>query len=168
MIFISMIFLQEGSTALSIAMDARRKDLALLIYGSLNFDKRGQIKLSPSVSLFLFLLTLVFTQKRQYIYAISNVNKLIIFQLSCCHNSITQIWARVLLPEAHAFNFSMLDWAWMCKRSALTFLVHCVFNTIFVRYINVWPSKHTTLFQRPSDVPKVQKTLKRRQNNVLC
>ena len=64
MIFISMIFLQEGSTALSIAMDARRKDLALLIYGSLNFDKRGQIKLSPSVSLFLFLLTLVFTQKR--------------------------------------------------------------------------------------------------------
>ncbi|XP_057298791.1 uncharacterized protein LOC130629553 isoform X2 [Hydractinia symbiolongicarpus] len=38
----------EGSTALSIAMDARRKDLALLIYGSLNFDARGRIKLSPS------------------------------------------------------------------------------------------------------------------------
>ena len=60
MIFISIIFLQEGSTALSIAMDARRKDLALLIYGSLNFDKRGQIKLSPSVSLFLFLFHCVF------------------------------------------------------------------------------------------------------------
>jgi len=38
----------EGSTALSIAMDSRRKDLALLIYGSLNFDSRGKIKLSPS------------------------------------------------------------------------------------------------------------------------
>ncbi|XP_047146364.1 uncharacterized protein LOC100203056 isoform X2 [Hydra vulgaris] len=38
----------EGSTALSIAMDARRKDLALLIYGTLNFDARGRIKLSPS------------------------------------------------------------------------------------------------------------------------
>ncbi|XP_066918149.1 uncharacterized protein [Clytia hemisphaerica] len=38
----------EGSTALSIAMDSRRKDLALLIYGSMNFDARGQIKLSPS------------------------------------------------------------------------------------------------------------------------
>ena len=41
----------EGSTALSIAMDARRKDLALLVYGSLNFDARGRIKLSPSVSI---------------------------------------------------------------------------------------------------------------------
>ena len=32
-------------------MDSRRKDLALLIYGSLNFDARGRIKLSPSVSI---------------------------------------------------------------------------------------------------------------------
>ena len=31
-------------------MDARRKDLALLVHGSLNFDARGRIKLSPSVS----------------------------------------------------------------------------------------------------------------------
>ncbi|XP_065069319.1 uncharacterized protein LOC135694483 isoform X2 [Rhopilema esculentum] len=38
----------EGSTALSIAMDAKRRDLALLIYGSLNFDARGRIKLTPS------------------------------------------------------------------------------------------------------------------------
>ena len=30
------------------------------------------------------------------------------------------------------------------------------------------PSKHTTLFQRPSDVHDDQMTLKRRQNNVLC
>lgn len=36
---------------MSIAMDSRRKDLALLIYGSLNFDARGRIKLSPSVSI---------------------------------------------------------------------------------------------------------------------
>ena len=28
--------------------------------------------------------------------------------------------------------------------------------------------KHTTLFQRPSDVHNGQMTLKRRQNNVLC
>ena len=39
---------------MSIAMDSRRKDLALLIYGSLNFDTRGRIKLSPSVSLIVF------------------------------------------------------------------------------------------------------------------
>eukprot|EP00112_Aurelia_sp_Birch-Aquarium-sp1_P019370 Seg478.6 transcript_id=Seg478.6/GoldUCD/mRNA.D3Y31 product="KN motif and ankyrin repeat domain-containing protein 1" protein_id=Seg478.6/GoldUCD/D3Y31 len=38
----------EGSTSLSIAMDAKRRDLALLIYGSLNFDARGRIKLTPS------------------------------------------------------------------------------------------------------------------------
>lgn len=38
----------DGSTALSIAMDAKRRDLALLIYGSLNFDARGRIKLTPS------------------------------------------------------------------------------------------------------------------------
>ena len=31
-------------------MDAKRRDLALLIYGSLNFDARGRIKLTPSVS----------------------------------------------------------------------------------------------------------------------
>jgi len=50
-VFILFIcFEQEGSTALSISMDSRRKDLALLIYGSLNFDARGRIKLSPSVS----------------------------------------------------------------------------------------------------------------------
>ena len=30
------------------------------------------------------------------------------------------------------------------------------------------PSKHTTLFWRPSDVHNVQKTLKRRPNNALC
>ena len=31
-----------------------------------------------------------------------------------------------------------------------------------------YPSKHTTLFQRPSDVRNVQMTLERRQNNILC
>ena len=30
------------------------------------------------------------------------------------------------------------------------------------------PSEHTTLFQRPSDVRNIQKTLNRRPNNVLC
>eukprot|EP00794_Sanderia_malayensis_P007800 gene7800-8646_t len=38
----------EGSTALTIAMDSKRRDLALLIYGSLNFDARGRIKLTAS------------------------------------------------------------------------------------------------------------------------
>ena len=30
------------------------------------------------------------------------------------------------------------------------------------------PSKHTTMFWRPSDVHNLQKTLNRRQNNILC
>jgi len=64
MYFFFICFEQEGSTALSISMDSRRKDLALLIYGSLNFDARGRIKLSPSVSIFVFILYIYFAGEK--------------------------------------------------------------------------------------------------------
>ena len=50
----------------------------------------------------------------------------------------------------------------------LFFLLKSIENVHFTLFFTPVPSKHTTLFQRPSDVHYDQMTLKRRQNNVLC
>ena len=76
--------------------------------------------------------------------------------------------------EKSSYPLSWLFWVWtMACISCGIYILLLMKNEIdFTDLFNTFrepsqPSKHTTLFWRPSNVHKVQKTLNRRPNNVL-